>query len=1257
MKNTRDKIAIAIVTVLLVSSTLLLFNFAGVTKVQAQTGTSGNYGNVLNYPWPEGPGCDSGNTFFNPGPGPNTPNVEWSDAISPTSAPPIAANGDIYCYNGTFWMAVNAFTGAVVWTLPINSTGYALNNPDRSIINPNAATTPRGFGTGTSFMLATSGTNANFMGVQAGSSVFVVDTRIGQVVGKYILNATDDTTALGGGSVIYWGGFYSTWDMMDYGTGLTLSNQTFGPDPNGYTAYSPSMVAVAFNMSNPTHPYVQWETILPTGCESLCSAPGLAIFGGYGEGQLIALNASTGKTVWSAFAQGNTGYLANYYNGCIYQTASATRIICVNATNGQLVFEHDQGPRNFFAFGGAFAYNRYFDKNIATPLGYVACWDAITGDELWQTPAEYMIAYLTPCVADGKVYVTQYSGTTTSAEVSEITTFSCFDAMTGQVLWQLPTVGTATPIIAFGNLYLVNQGMLLCVGDNLTPWNQWCGGSATNALSSSNYGVANNNNAQIPYSAAYGGVNGAYAPDIISYANWHFTAGGPIEGSPVADNGMVYFGALDGKIYAVNANTGTLVWTFQTQYRVQSTPCVTGGVLYTGADDGYVYALNALNGTELWSMPAFQPGSGGPFTQAFWVSAWQPRSSPVMWNNRLYVGSLDGNLYCIDPATGTPKWHMAAGNVTYPIGGTALVANNTGVGSGESVFICSANSYIYAFDAISGAPEWATLLQGQTSFNIRSLVSTPIAFNGTIWVNNGYNKDLMALNETTGQIMISYPLPYSVASGSMTPANTTPCFINLNSSTEMMIVGDGFQTDALNITRISLNTTLVNGYLQYYTNMTGTYYIDKTYTNSSVTINGQVFKNLTAIANYILTFPWEIQSGLANPNFATSSAEESAFLNCYSGCSNIYDHMPGENVAANIPQIAAVINSTAVNSVVYNATTGLPVNSVFPLGTNRDQQWIPVYSNGTAKGMNPGFNTTAGPTYGALIGYNYKAGYSSSNRTLPFTYLPIGNDTYIPAVWAQWQGHQVYSSTIYVNTLAWPITLFGDDVYSMTCENATNGQPISSFSAKGQIFGTACIYDGNMYLGSQDANLYCFSNQQTATMYLYAAASKTTSMWNNETLAIAGNVQPTINVANGYGDYAANGLYNATVNLTITLPDQTSLNMTTTTDSFGHFSFAYNPTTPGSYGWVVFYPGQAGKTISYNSAYTNWTPITVTAAPPAQQTTTPTPTPSPTPTATPTTKGGITTTDYIIIAIVVVIIIIIAAVGAYMYTRRSKKPA
>jgi hypothetical protein len=272
----------------------------------------------------------------------------------------------------------------------------------------------------------------------------------------------------------------------------------------------------------------------------------------------------------------------------------------------------------------------------------------------------------------------------------------------------------------------------------------------------------------------------------------------------------------------------------------------------------------------------------------------------------------------------------------------------------------------------------------------------------------------------------------------------------------------------------------------------------------------------------------------------------------------------------------------------------------------------------------------------------------------PYTYLPIGNETYLQTIWEQWIGHQIYSSPIYVNDLTGPKVYFGDDVYSITCVNATTGLPISSYSTKAQVFSTACVYEGHVYFGSYDGNMYCFGNTPTATISLTYAANKVGTMWNNETLTIAGRVQPTVvsspdpeTGTGSFGNFAVNGLYNATVNLSFTKPDSTSENLTTTTDAFGNFVLSFKPTAVGTWGWIVYYPSQANAWITYNTAYSEWTQISVTAAPSSVVS------PTSTPTTSPSTAAAIPV-EYVYAAVAVVIIAIIAF-GAYAYTRRGKK--
>ena len=48
---------------------------------------------------------------------------------------------------------------------------------------------------------------------------------------------------------------------------------------------------------------------------------------------------------------------------------------------------------------------------------------------------------------------------------------------------------------------------------------------------------------------------------------------------------------MTGNVYALNATTGKLLWTYTTGNKVESSPAVAGNMVYVGNDDGYVYAL------------------------------------------------------------------------------------------------------------------------------------------------------------------------------------------------------------------------------------------------------------------------------------------------------------------------------------------------------------------------------------------------------------------------------------------------------------------------------------------------------------------------------------------------------------------------------------------------------------------------------------------------------------------------------------------
>ena len=190
----------------------------------------------------------------------------------------------------------------------------------------------------------------------------------------------------------------------------------------------------------------------------------------------------------------------------------------------------------------------------------------------------------------------------------------------------------------------------------------------------------------------------------FSAVKWKFHTGGMVIGSPAVSGGVIYFGSTDGNLYAVNAESGTLKWKFETKSRIPSSPAVSRGSVYFAAYDGAFYAIDALTGTLKWK---FQTGGERRFAAKHLhgvqpVSEVMPDpfdsylSSPAVWNEAVYFGSGDGNVYALNASSGALNWKFKTGEIVH-----ASPAIADGV-----VFIGSWDSYFYAIDAATGREKW-----------------------------------------------------------------------------------------------------------------------------------------------------------------------------------------------------------------------------------------------------------------------------------------------------------------------------------------------------------------------------------------------------------------------------------------------------------------------------------------------------------------------------------------------------------------------
>jgi outer membrane protein assembly factor BamB len=104
------------------------------------------------------------------------------------------------------------------------------------------------------------------------------------------------------------------------------------------------------------------------------------------------------------------------------------------------------------------------------------------------------------------------------------------------------------------------------------------------------------------------------------------------ETNPLIINGVVYAGNRDGTMYAVDADTGGLVWSYETDGPILFSAAYRDGAIYFASNDAHAYALNAADGSLVWRSDRL-PGAG---FHSFW---------PVMYGNYIVLASGHNYMY------------------------------------------------------------------------------------------------------------------------------------------------------------------------------------------------------------------------------------------------------------------------------------------------------------------------------------------------------------------------------------------------------------------------------------------------------------------------------------------------------------------------------------------------------------------------------------------------------------------------------------
>jgi outer membrane protein assembly factor BamB len=221
---------------------------------------------------------------------------------------------------------------------------------------------------------------------------------------------------------------------------------------------------------------------------------------------------------------------------------------------------------------------------------------------------------------------------------------------------------------------------------------------------------------------------------VTGLKKWRFTtrfSKNGIHGSPAIDpsRGYVYIGGYDGRLYAVDCETGKRVWGSNLGDFIGSSPTLYNGTVYIGVEmkepAGYIVGVDADTGEEVFrsdkfgnhphSTPTIDPDSGVIFIgendgylHCYWMGNQTERwrfktggdikTTASVSDGMAYITSWDGSLYSINITTGISSWSFSTR--------TSSMSSPTVNAESGLIYFGDHAGYVYAVNSSNGDKVW-----------------------------------------------------------------------------------------------------------------------------------------------------------------------------------------------------------------------------------------------------------------------------------------------------------------------------------------------------------------------------------------------------------------------------------------------------------------------------------------------------------------------------------------------------------------------
>ncbi|WP_026970952.1 outer membrane protein assembly factor BamB [Aliagarivorans marinus] len=297
-----------------------------------------------------------------------------------------------------------------------------------------------------------------------------------------------------------------------------------------------------------------------------------------------------------------------------------------------------------------------------------------------------------------------------------------------------------TPLVAYDTLFAAERFGKVQAYDlsGKLLWTQ-----DLSKVESNNQFRGNTNNARIS-----GGLVGAYQRVYLGTENadvfaldaetgeivWQAQVSGEVLSAPAVDDSIVAVQTANGRLVALDAHTGEQLWESvidlpNLMLRSASSPLISAGAVIVGRADGRVGLYLQQNGQLMFEYTLAQSRGATEIDRLVDVD-----STPVLVGSQLYGVAYNGNLVSVDLRSGAEAWRQS-----YSAYQDLLV-------SGSRIYLSDMKDYLFSVDRRQGEQQWS-----QQALSYRQL--TPVAIDGDYLMVGDSEGYLYWLDRSNGQFV------------------------------------------------------------------------------------------------------------------------------------------------------------------------------------------------------------------------------------------------------------------------------------------------------------------------------------------------------------------------------------------------------------------------------------------------------------------------------------------------------------------------